>query len=220
MVFGWAVMVLGVVALALALLVAPPEATMGDRQRIMYFHVASAWNAYLAFFVVFISSLLFLRRGERRWDRLAFCSAELGVFFTTLALVSGSIWGRSVWGVWWTWDPRLTTTLILWFLYIGYLLLRSGEEDPRRARLAAVLGIIGFVDVPIIHMSVVWWQSLHPVVIRPGKVDMEGSMVLALVAAVFAFTAFYFYLLRFRFRLEEGRERMLLLREKIGGGER
>lgn len=213
--FGWAVMVLGVAALALAFLVAPPEVTMGDRQRIMYFHVASAWNAYLAFFVVFISSILYLRKGERRWDRLALSSAELGVFFTTMALVSGSIWGRSVWGVWWTWDPRLTTTLILWFLYLGYLLLRSGEEDPRRARLAAVLGIIGFVDVPIIHMSVVWWQSLHPVVIRVGKVDMEPLMVLALVSAVFAFTALYFYLLRYRLGLEGLRERMMLLRERI-----
>lgn len=213
--FGWAVMFLGVVALALAFLYAPPEVTMGDRQRIMYFHVASAWNAYLAFFVVFVSSILYLRKGERRWDRLALSSAELGVFFTTMALVSGSIWGRSVWGVWWTWDPRLTTTLILWFLYLGYLLLRSGEEDPRRARLAAVLGIIGFVDVPIIHMSVIWWQSLHPVVIRPGKVDMVPPMVLALVASVFAFTALYFYLLRWRLGLEALRERMMLLRERL-----
>lgn len=213
---GWLLALMGVAALFLAFLVAPEEATMGPPQRIFYFHVASAWNAYLSFLVVFVASIMFLRSGARRWDRLAFCSAELGVFFTSMALVSGMIWGRSVWGVWWTWDPRLTATLVLWMIYIGYLFIHTTTEgDERRARIAAGLGIIGFFDVPIIHMSVRWWRSLHPEVVRIGKMDMEPLMGVAMAAAMLTFTAFYVYMLRWRLRLEELRGRVAQLKEEL-----
>lgn len=213
---GWLLLPMGVVALYLGLINAPADVMMADRQRIMYFHVASAWNAYLGFLIVFIASIAYLKTGVRRWDRLAYCSAELGVFFTSIALVSGMIWGWSVWGKPWVWEPRLTTTLLLWFIYIGYLLLRAtGEGDERRARMAAGLGIIGFVDVPIVHMSVRWWASVHPYVVGPRKAAMEPSMVLALVFAVFTFTLFYVYILNLRLRIERSRERLQLLKEEI-----
>ncbi len=215
-IFPWLLLPMGITSLYLAFVVAPPEATMADRQRIMYFHVASAWNAYLSFLVVFVASIAYLRTGARRWDRTAFCSAELGVFFTSIALVSGMVWGRSVWGKWWVWEPRLTTTLLLWFIYVGYLLLRAtGEGDERRARMAAGLGVIGFVDVPIVHMSVKWWNSYHPYVIGLTKVDMVPMMVVALVAAVLTFTVFYVYMLDLRLHMEHLRERTQILKENL-----
>lgn len=213
--WGWVLLPAGVIGVYLAFLYAPPEQTMLDRQRIMYFHIASAWNAYLGFFVVFVASILYLRTSARRWDRLAYSSAELGVFFTSITLLSGMVWARSVWNVWWTWDPRLTTTLILWFIYLGYLLLRASHEgDERRARLAAGLGIIGFMDVPIVHLSVTWWNSIHP----PRNfvdVNTEPRMVLAIIGAVVTFTLFYVFMLKWRVRLEELRERVYALRERL-----
>ncbi|MER3448415.1 MAG: cytochrome C assembly protein, partial [Chloroflexota bacterium] len=160
-----------IAALYGALVYAPTERIQGPVQRIFYFHVPSAWVAYLAFFVVFVASIAYLWRRSAFWDRLGRASAEVGVAFTTLTIITGSIWARPIWGTWWTWDARLTTTLILWFIYLAYLALRSYVSDPNRAaRYAAILGIIGFVDVPIIHMSVVWWRTLHPepVVVRAG----------------------------------------------------
>lgn len=217
-VIPWLLLPMGIISLYLAFVAAPPEVNMADRQRIMYFHVASAWNAYLGFLVVFVASILYLRTGAARWDRLAHASAELGVFFTGVTLLSGMVWARSVWHVWWTWDPRLTTTLILWFIYVGYLLLRASQEgDERRARVAAGLGIVGFVNVPIVHMSVVWWSSIHPPG-NPVDVVMDRRMLLALLAAVGTFTLLYFSVLGWRVRLEELRERVLALRERLGRG--
>ncbi len=213
---GWLLAVMGPVALAMGLLVAPEEHTMGPPQRIFYFHVASAWNAYLSFLVVFVASILYLRTNERRYDRLAYSSAELGVFFTSMALLSGATWARAVWGTWWTWDPRLTATLVLWLIYIGYLYLRAtAEGDERRARLAAALGILGFFDVPIIHMSVRWWRGLHPEVVRIGKMDMEPLMGAAMGVAVLTFTLLYVYILRWRLRTEDLRWRVEAWREHL-----
>lgn len=207
---------LGVVAIFLALVFAPEEASMKEAQRIFYFHVASAWNAYLGFLVVFIASIMFLRTGNGKWDKLALSSAELGVFFTSITLISGAIWGRSVWGVWWTWDPRLTSAFVLWLIYIGYLFIRlTAEGDEKKARIAAGLGIIGFFDVPIIHMSVRWWRSLHPEVVRPGKMEMDPLMGVALLGAVLTFTLLYVYVLRWRLRVEDMRERVLDLKEQL-----
>src|SRR5713226_6310355 len=150
-----------VAALYLAFVYAPTEAVQGDVQRIFYFHVPIAWVMEVSFFVVFVCSALFLWKRDERWDIYARCSAELGVVFTTLVLITGSLWGRPIWGTWWAWDPRMTTTLILWAIYVVYLMLRSYSADRARgARYAAVLGIIGFVDVPIIHLSVVLWRTL------------------------------------------------------------
>lgn len=213
--WDWLLIPVGVLALYLAFIVAPPELQMKDRQRIMYFHVASAWNAYLAFIVVFVASIKYLRSSSRHWDRVALSSAELGVFFTSITLLSGMVWGRSVWNKWWVWDPRLTTTLILWFIYVGYLLLRyTSEGDERRARLAAGLGIIGFIDVPIVHMSAMWWSAFHPPG-NPMDVLMDGRMGMALGASVITFTLLYFFMLGWRVRLEELKERVAVLRERL-----
>jgi heme exporter protein C len=178
--------------------------------RIMYFHVPSAWLAYLAFFVVFVASIQVLRTELPRWDALARSSAEVGLMFTTLALLTGSLWGKPVWGTWWTWDARLTTTLILWFVYLAYLMLRGYVEDERRgARYAAVLGILGFVDVPINYLSVTWWRTLHPeiAIVRAGGPAMPAFMVQILALSLVAFTVLYVYLVMRRMRLEYLRQR-------------
>ncbi len=205
-----------IVALAtsavLSLVVAPPDAVQGDVQRLMYIHVPAAWLAYLAFFVVFVASIAYLRTGRIRWDRLAAASAEIGVLFTALAITLGALWGKPVWGTWWTWDPRLTTTAMLLLIYLVYLSVRRIAESPaRRARWAAVIGIVGFVDVPIVHLSVVWWRSLHqgPTLLRLGGPEIHGTMLLALLVAVGAFTLVYAYLMTLRLRVGRLEEREL-----------
>ncbi len=185
------------VALYLVFLWVPNERTMGWPSRIFYFHVASAWNAFLAFFVVFVASVAYLWRRRPELDTVAAASAEVGVLFTTIVLTTGPLWARPVWGVWWTWDPRLTTTLVLWFLYLGYLVLRQAvEDDERRARFSAVYGIVAFVDVPVVFESVRWWRTIHPQVLAPGDIRIAPEMLLTLLVSVAAFTALYAYLLR------------------------
>ncbi len=205
-----------IAGLYLGLVWAPEDAILGQVQRIFYPHVATAWNAYLAFTVVLVGSIAYLRTRNEAWDRLAASSAEIGVVFTTLVLLTGPIWARAVWGVWWTWDPRLTTTLILWFIYVGYLVLRAAIDQPdRRARIAAVFGIIGFIDVPIVHFSVTWWRTIHPSVIRPGKLDLEPAMLVALLVNVAAFTLLYAVLVACRTRLERVSAAVAALRERL-----
>ena len=188
-----------------AAVVAPPDRLQGDLQRLMYLHVPAAWVAYLAFAVTLGGSVLWLRTRRAQWDRLAASSAELGVLFTALTLALGSIWGKPVWGVWWTWDARLVTTALLFLVYIAYLSLRRSIDDPQlRARRSAILGIVAFVQVPIVHMSVQWWRTLHqpPTVLRmEGAPTIETTMLLALAVNVLAFTAAYGALLRRRIRL-------------------
>ena len=181
--------------------------TMGGQlQRIFYFHVPSAWVAYLAFGMVFVSSIAFLRTSERRWDLLAHASAEAGVVFCSLVLITGPIWARPVWGTWWQWDARLTSTLVLWLTYVGYLLLRGLVTDASRVgRLAAVVGIIGFLDVPIVHFSVYWWRTLHPSGPTPADLATEsglgGPELLAFFTSLLAFTLLFAWLLAIRVRL-------------------
>ncbi|HYZ13367.1 MAG TPA: cytochrome c biogenesis protein CcsA [Actinomycetota bacterium] len=204
-----ALLALGLSA-TLSLVVAPPDALQGEVQRLMYVHVPAAWLAYLSFFVVFVSSVAYLRTSRTRWDRVAAASAEIGVLFTALAIVLGALWGKPVWGTWWTWDPRLTTTAMLLLIYIGYLAVRRITDNPtRRARWSAVIGIVGFVDVPIVHLSVVWWRSLHQqsTVLRLGGPQIEGSMLTALLVAVGAFTIVYAYLMAVRLRVGRIEER-------------
>lgn len=204
------------VALGLVFLWVPAERIMGDVQRIFYFHVASAWNAFLAFLVVFVASIAFLRTGAHRWDILAFSSAEIGVVFTTITLITGPIWARPIWNTWWSWDPRLTTTLILWFIYLAYLVIRaSAEGSQQQARLAAVFGIIGFVDVPIVFMSTRWWRSIHPTLIQADKMNMEPSMVFTMVFAFVSFTILYAFLLSYRVRLEALADRAAALKRDL-----
>lgn len=208
-----------------SLAVAPPDAVQGDVQRLMYVHVPAAWLAYLAFFMVFVASIAYLRTGAVRWDRAAHASAEIGVLFTALAIALGSLWGKPVWGVWWTWDPRLTTTAILLLIYLGYLAVRRLPESPtQRGRWAAVVGIVGFLDVPVVHLSVVWWRSLHqgPSVLRLGAPVVSPPMLAALLLAVLAFTVLYAYLMALRLRLARLESRLaserMSLRLAAGAG--
>jgi heme exporter protein C len=194
-----------------ALIQAPRDALQGNVQRIMYLHLPSILTAYLSFFLVFIGSCLYLWKREKRDDNLAHSAAELGVLFTALTIIEGSIWGKPTWGVWWTWDARLTLTAILLLIYSGYLMLRSLIDDEDRAALsAAILGIIGFLDIPLIHMSVYWWRTLHqpPSILRPDKLPWENvhpAMLTALAINFVGFLLLYFYLLSLRLRLGEVR---------------
>src|SRR5499425_2952465 len=157
-------------ALWLVFMVVPTEREMGIVQRIFYFHVSSAWVAFLGFFVVAIASAIYLWKGSAAADRVALAAAEVGVLFCTLVLVTGPIWARPIWGVWWTWDPRLTMTVILWAIYASYLMLRAfGGDDDAVRRYAAVLGIVGVLDIPIIMVSVRLLRGIHPAVLTRNE---------------------------------------------------
>src|SRR5438132_7814889 len=174
----------------------PTDAIEGIPQRIFYFHVPVAWIGMLAFGVLAAASIGYLWKKDERWDWLARASAEVGTIFITLALITGSIWGRTIWGTWWTWDARLTTTLILWFIYIGYLMLRSYMgRTSASARAGAVLAIIGIIDVPIIYESVNWWRTLHPTAQIGVPGALPPSVVLTLMVSLTVFTVFYCFLL-------------------------
>lgn len=185
----------------------PPDAQMGEVQKLMYVHVPAAWNSFIAFFIVFASSILYLIRRKIFWDHIAASSAEVGCVLTALTLSLGSIWGRPTWGVWWTWDARLTTTAILLFLYVGYLAFRGVIADrDQRARLSAPLGLLIFLNVPIVYMSVKWWRTLHQVQSSPSTVDPQ--MVLSLRLNALAFLLILVLFIYYRFHLS-------MLKEKI-----
>lgn len=211
-VLGWCAFLAVAASAVMSLAVAPPDAEQGNVQRLMYVHVPAAWLAYLSFFVVFVASVAYLRSHKSRWDRLAAASAEVGVLFTALTIVLGMLWGKPVWGAWWTWDPRITTTTILLLIYVGYLAVRRLPESPaRRARWAAVIGVVGFVDVPIVQLSVTWWRSLHqgPTVRLLGETTMAPVMLATLLVAVGAFTLLYCYLVTLRLRVGRLEERAI-----------
>lgn len=184
------------VSIWMIFLYAPTDAIEGQPQRIFYFHVPVAWIGMLAFGVVAFAGIGYLWKKDERWDWAARASAELGAVFISLALITGSIWGKTTWGTWWTWDARLTTTLILWFIYIGYLMLRSYMgRTHESARSAAVLAIIGIIDIPIIYESVNWWRTLHPQpeIGTPGA--LPPQVVLTLMISLVTFTLFYSFLM-------------------------
>jgi heme exporter protein C len=182
------------------LFVVPADSMQGDIQRLMYVHVPAAWLAFLSFFVVFLMSVLYLIQRDLRWDRVAQSSAEIGVVFTALTLALGSMWGKPTWGVWWAWDARLTATAIMLAIYVGYLAIRSFAEDPdKRARWAAIVGIIGFANVPIVYLSVIWWRTLHQPPSSPRSVSPE--ILWTLMFNLAAFTLVYIYLMMRRIRL-------------------
>jgi heme exporter protein C len=195
----------------LAGLVYAPTAQTGDAQRIMYFHVPSAWVSFLAFFVTFLASIAVLAKRSEWCDALATASAEIGVLFCTLALVTGSIWGKAAWNVWWVWDARLTTTFILWLIYAVYLVLRMSTVSPERsARFGAVFAIIGFINVPLVFLSIRLWRTQHPpAVVMGGGGGLDPRMLHALLFCVGAFTLLYFALLRGRLRVERLRKELL-----------
>lgn len=173
----------------------PTEKTMGIVQRIFYLMVPMGWLAMLSFLVIFIASIQYLRTKAVKWDTLGRCAAEAGIIFTTLTLITGSHWAKPIWGVWWTWEPRLTATLVLWLIYLAYFLVRSfAADESRGASFAAVVGIIGFIDLPIIGLSTTLWRGMHP-----GTIIFQGGlapqMLQTLLVSIAAYTFFYFLLL-------------------------
>ena len=223
---GWTGHLTGVLIVAAALLmladlylifvVAPTDSNLGHVQRVFYFHVPLAVLSFLSFFIVFLAGIAYLVKRNQKLDSLAHAAAEVGVVFVTLALITGVIWARPVWGVWWTWEPRLTTTLILWLIYVACLMVRS--YAPNRARgavYAAVVGIIGFVDVPIVYYSVQWWRSIHPSAVV-GPLAESGSlhptMLAVLLFSFLAFLALFAYLLLERMALRNAEDAVRELR--------
>jgi heme exporter protein C len=196
-------------ALYMVFIYAPVEKTMGVVQKIFYFHVSSAWISFFAFFLVFVFSLAYLIRRDKKWDDLASCAAEIGILFCSLVLITGPIWAKPVWGVWWTWDTRLTLTLMLWLVYVGYIMLRHYVIDPeKKATFSSVIGIIGFIDVPLVALSIRWWRTQHPSPVMAGG---EGSGLAPAMAQAFgvslvAFTILFFYLWSKRVKLEKLKE--------------
>lgn len=182
---------------------APVEKTMGIVQKIFYFHLSLALLSFLAFFIVFVASIVYLYSKRLWWDILAHSSAEVGVIFCSLVLITGPIWARPIWNVWWTWDPRLTTTLILWFMYVAYLMIRKLlPEGGQRSNIASVFGIISFINVPITFFAIRMWRTIHPVVIDRKGVHVSPPMLVTLMISLIAFCFLFFLLLQARFRLQ------------------
>ncbi len=206
---GWATLVVVAIALYLAFVYAPTEAQMGSIQRIFYFHMGADVNGLGAIIVAAVASILYLRSGKASYDRVALASMELGLVFGLIALLTGMIWARPVWGTWWTWDPRLTTFLILWLIYIAYLMLRAtASGDARMTRLAAVFAIVGVADVPFVIIAPRIWRGISPVLFGVNDVqqfsfNMEPPMVVALVVSIIGMMMLFTYLLVQRVRLEE-----------------
>jgi heme exporter protein C len=219
-VWPWiAIVIAGLVTLVAGMLV-PQDAVQGQLSRILYVHVPGAWLAYLAFGVTMAASAMYLWRSTLIWDRLAASSAEIGVYFTGLTLVLGMIWGKPTWGVWWTWDARLTLTAIMFFVYLGYLALRRTTDDiDARAKRSAILGVLAIVQVPLVHFSVVWWRSLHqaPTLLKPESPDMDGEMVVALLVSVAMFTLMYVAMMVKRMELARLEEQVLRAEQSDAG---
>jgi heme exporter protein C len=193
-VWPWIVMALAGLHTFVASMTVSPDVVQGQLSRIMYVHVPSAWLAYLAFGVTMLASAMYLWKKDLKWDRRALASAEIGVVFTGLAIALGMIWAKPTWGVWWTWDSRLTLTAIMFFVYLGYLALRRTTDAlDVRAKRAAILGVVAAVQIPLVHFSVVWWRGLHqaPSLIKPEGPEMDTAIVLTLLFAVANFTAMY-----------------------------
>jgi len=219
-VWPWFVMAVAGLLTFVASLTVSADAVQGELSRILYVHVPAAWLAYVAFGVTMLMSAMYLSKKDLTWDRRALASAEIGVLFTGLTIALGMIWGKTTWGVWWTWDARLTLTAIMFFVYVGYLALRRTTDDlDVRAKRAAILGVLAVVQVPLVHFSVVWWRSLHqpPSLLKPESVSMDTSMVVTLFIAVFSFTAMYVAMMFKRIELAR-LEDEVLTDEQTGSG--
>lgn len=190
---GWGAVLFFVFTQAYAVATSPADAMMGHLQKMMYVHVPAAWIAFAAFGFVLVASVYFLWRDDERADLLAAASAEVGSVFCGLTLVQGMLWGRPTWGVWWTWDARLTSTLVLFLIFVGYLALRSFVEDPhRRGQWSAAVGILGAINVPIVWMSVKWWRTLHQIQSSPRSLSPEYLRGLLLNLAAFTLLMIWF----------------------------
>ncbi|MCL4458688.1 MAG: cytochrome c biogenesis protein CcsA [Chloroflexi bacterium] len=214
---AWLTCVTMVVALYAVFIYAPPERVMGIVQKIFYFHLATVSVSFVAFFVVFVAGIGYLLSRDLEWDVLSIASAEIGIVFAAIGLVTGSLWAKPIWGAWWTWDPRLTTFLILWFLYIAYFMLRQAvAEESQRARFAAVFGIVAFLDVPIVFMAARWWRAISPVVITTQGFAMDPAMTLTLLISIAAFLFLFCCLLIQRVRLEGMKIEVEELKQALG----
>lgn len=205
-------------AIFLVFIYVPTEKVQGIVQKIFYFHVSSAITMFLAFFIAFVASIMFLWKSADWWDAVAVSSVEIGVVFCTLVLITGPLWARPIWGTWWSWDPTLTLSLVLWLIYVAYLMLRADAHDPKRTRFAAVLGIVGFVDVPLIFWSVEKWRTLHPkpvLIQEGGTTGLTFAMLLTFVVCLGAFLLLFFYLLRERTSIAQSRHSLEVLRQEV-----
>ena len=192
----------------------PTEQNLGVSQRIFYFHVPLGWIGMVSIIVVAVASILHLTTGRQKWDDLSYSTAELGVIYASLILVTGAIWGKPVWGVWWTWDPKLTTTLVLWFIFVGYLMVRAyGPAGGQGKRFASVIALIGAIDAPIIYKATDWWRSAHPDNNIPS--DLDGRMLLTLLVSVVTFTVIYIYLLMERYSLRKSESDLDELHQRL-----
>ena len=210
-VLPWLAAVSMLAALGMVFLYVPTERIQGPVQRIFYFHLPAAWMAFLGFFIVAGASAAFLWQGRRAADRLARAAAEVGMLFCSLVLLTGPLWARPIWGVWWTWDPRLTMTLVLWLIYAAYVLLRPLAGDTETvARYAAVLGIIGVIDIPILYVSVRLWRGIHPQVEQ-----MAPEMALTLFVCTAAFVCLFTWLLRLRLESLRLHDEVHALRQRV-----
>ena len=215
-------LILFLIAVWMVFFYAPLEAVMGQVQRVFYFHVAAGWVGFLGFFLAAIFGGIYLRTGDLKWDRRSLAGVELGLVFSFINIVSGSIWARPIWNTWWTWDPRLVTATIMELVYAAYLMLRQGIENPvRRARFGAVYAILGFVSVPISFLSIRIWRTIHPVVIGSGDPEAVGgfsmtpTMKVVFFFSLFVFTVLFFDLLWNRIRLGEFQHKIEQLKMKV-----
>lgn len=208
-------------AAGMVFMYAPREVVMGEVQRVFYFHVAAGWVGMVAFLVTAVAGGIYLAKADPRWDRVAVSSAELGLVFVLINIISGSIWARPIWNTWWTWDPRLVTATVMELVYLAYMVLRQGIDDPeRRARFASVYGIAGVISVPITLISIRLFRTIHPVIIGSGdpsaeSFDMTPAMVRTLMFSLLAFSVLYADLLWHRVRLAALAERVEQLRARV-----
>lgn len=209
-------------AFAMVLFYAPLEAVMGMVQKVFYFHVASAWVGMLSFCVAAVTGGIYLRSRSTRWDLLSLSAVEIGMVFSLIAIVSGSIWARPIWNTWWTWDPRLTAVTIMELVYAAYLMLRSGIEEPeKRARISAVYAIVGFISVPLTFLSIRFLRTIHPVVIGSGAAgvtgafDMTPRMLQTFLFSLLAFTVLYADLLWRRVRIGRYAEKIEQMKMRL-----
>ena len=194
--------VIFLISLYLIFIWVPTEINQGIAQRIFYFHVPIGWLGMISIIIVAISSFIHLITKNEKWDNLAYSSAELGIIFASLILVTGSIWAKPIWGGWWTWDPYLTTTLILWFFYLGYLMVRSySPAGIQSKQYSSVIALIGAIDAPIIYMASVWWRSAHPSPNIP--MDLDSKMLITFLISLLSFTILYIYMLNKRYNLKK-----------------
>lgn len=219
-VWPWLVMAFAGVLTFTASMIVPPDYIQGQLSRIMYIHVPAAWLAYLAFGVTMFASAMYLWKKDLKWDRRAYASAEIGVMFTALAIALGMIWGRPTWGIWWTWDARLTLTAIMFFVYLGYLALRRTTENLEvRATRSAVFGVLAIVQVPLVHFSVLWWRTLHQpsTVLGSDGPLMDGWMLVTLLIAVGSFTVMYAAMMVKRLELARLEDEVLIAQQTSSG---